>query len=528
MATYEYSPPEKSNIPTGPMPSDGGVKNRIYQAFKPTLVLDELSLPAPAKESKEYNEKDTYAIQYPIVKINDYIFSKHEIDSLVIDSKEFLPTIQVSVTLTNELFLSKELPKDGDIISIAIRNKSDLINIIRNDYVITGVVMQNKTTLTKGPITMTFFGELFVPGLKSGVHQFGVVGTSIEFFKLIAQYLKLGFATNEQDTDDKQSWLVYQSPHEIIKETVLKIWKDKESFFDAWIDVYYNLNIVNINRQLLSSEDDIDIAASLSNVDNTWVWGSNAKKEDVVSIPKVFSNYIDYRNTSFYIRNWKAVNKSTAITFDYGTSIQSSLFEHNQLIYNEQDSQKNWSLDISPTYDKNKLNKYILLRGRAKWDSSTNTGELARANYNYADLYKKNVWMGIQYTLTNTEEEHNKWNGNHHKNYLRAYSHNTINLKELEKLNVEISVQGVNLNILKGDKVPIVLIKNDRVENKLVLKESYAEALDFFYTGYYMVKGFSLSYVKDLNDAIGLVNFSQTFILTRREWPTPVPIEPIK
>ena len=527
MATYTTKPPDKSQAPTGPLPSEGGTKNRIYQAFKPVVVLDEISLAAQEKQGPDHDEDNTFAIEYPIVKINDYVFSKDELDSLVIDAKGFLPTIQVSVTLTNELFLSKELPKDGDIISIAIRNKNDLINIIRNDYVITGTSMQSKTTLGRSPVNLIFFGELFVPGLKSGAHQFGIVGTSMDFYKAIAQYLQLGFSTNEQQTDDRQSWLVYQTPFEIFKETITKVWKDPNSFFDVWIDLYYNLNFVNINAQLLSSEDDVDLAALMSNVNNTFVWGSKTKQEDTVATPKVFSNFIGARNTSFYIMNWKPINKSTAITFDYGTSIHTVLFEHNQILY-DQDEQKEWALEISPVYDENKLNKYILLRGRSKWDSSTNKNELAQANYSYTDLYKKNVWMGIQYTASNTNEAHDQWNGNHHKNYLRAYSHNVINMRELDKLNVEISVQGTNLNIMKGDKLPIVLIKKDVVENRLVHKDSYREAVDFFYSGYYIVKGSTLSYVNDLNNATGMVNFSQVFILTRREWPTPVPIEPRK
>jgi hypothetical protein len=102
-----------------------------------------------------------------------------------------------------------------------------------------------------------------------------------------------------------------------------------------------------------------------------------------------------------------------------------------------------------------------------------------------------------------------------------------MNLVELDKLNVEVSVQGTNLNVLKGDKIPIVLIKNDIVENILVLKEGYNEAVDFFYSGWFLVKGFSLDYENNTDNDSGLSNFFQTFILTRREWPTPIPIEPI-
>jgi hypothetical protein len=41
-----------------------------------------------------------------------------------------------------------------------------------------------------------------------------------------------------------------------------------------------------------------------------------------------------------------------------------------------------------------------------------------------------------------------------------------------------------------------------------------------------MVKGYQLSWSKREEDSI-ISNFSQTFVLTRREWPTPVPVDPI-
>ena len=110
---------------------------------------------------------------------------------------------------------------------------------------------------------------------------------------------------------------------------------------------------------------------------------------------------------------------------------------------------------------------------------------------------------------------------------MRARVHNSVNNIELEKLNVEIEVQGVNLNIIKGDKIPIALIRKDRLEAIKVQNDfSQSEMLDKFYSGWYYVSGFTLSW-ENQEETI-LNNFSQSFMLTRREWPTPVPAEPRK
>jgi hypothetical protein len=444
-----------------------------------------------------------------------------------IDCRNFLPTITLQVTVISDLFMDKEMPKDGDLISIAIRNKSDSLNIIRNDYVITGVTPGRRASSGTRPVSITFFGELFVPGLKSYIGSKAYKGTSMQTLKTVAQELQLGFNTNDDDTDDLQVWFAPDSPEDFITHVSTRSWRNENSFYDTWIDIYYNLNFVNIQKQLLSAEDDVDDGVSVDNIDAQWNWGSDTKQENTAAIPKVFSNYVGYRTTSFYITEWKPVNKSSAITFSYGTSMYASFFEHLNALYKDPNSTKYWNFQVNPAYDDEKLNSHILLRGRAKYDPSTNEGELAKANYDYTDLYQRAPWMGIQYVIANPQEDNTKWTGNHHKNYLRSQVHNAINMAELEKLNLEISVQGTNMNLIKGDKVPVAIIGTDPIENQLVDRQAEGrERKNNFYSGWYMVKGFTLSWTKESISSM-LSNFSQTFILTRREWPTPVPVDPV-
>jgi hypothetical protein len=179
---------------------------------------------------------------------------------------------------------------------------------------------------------------------------------------------------------------------------------------------------------------------------------------------------------------------------------------------------------MEPIYDPQKLDKYIILRGRTMYDSSINDKDLAKANYSYRDIYEKYPWLGIQYTISNPNDDNLKWDGNHHKNYMRARVQNLINTKELDKLNLEISVTGNNFNIIRGDKVPVILIKKDAVENMQInIKAESNDMLDMFYSGWYIVNGFKVRWDGDAynNNSI-MSNFSQEFVLTRREWPPPI------
>jgi len=528
MATYLYSPPNNGSLSANPTSSQKGVKYRIYNIFKPTIILDEISIPVSDYASTSKKVEDIASLQYPLIKINNYFISEAEIDFMTIDCREFLPTITLQVTFLDNKFMDLEMPKDGDIISVAIRNKTDALNIIRNDYVITGLTPSRRKSMANTvPVTITFFGELFVPGLKSYIGAESYKGTVMETLKQVAQELQLGFNTNDENTDDKQIWISPDSPEDFIDNITDKAWKDENSFYDSWIDIYYNLNFVNIQKQLLSAEDDVDTAASLYNVDTDWTFGPDTDQDKSALVPKVFSNYMGYRTTSFFINEWKPINKSSSITFTYGASIHASFFEHVNALYEDPNSQKYWNLQISPDYDPDKLSNHILLRGRSKYDASINQGELARANYNYVDLYGRAPWMGIQYTITNSDDDNSKWTGNHHKNYLRSQVHQAINLAELEKLNLEISVQGTNTNIIKADKIPVVIIGTDPIENRMVdINAETRDKKNEFYSGWYLVKGFTLSWSKRANDSI-ISNFSQTFILTRREWPTPIAIDSV-
>jgi hypothetical protein len=498
--------------------------SRIRVLFEKTIQLDELSIRGEKTKSNQRAE-DSISLEFPLIKINNYTLNKTEISSVTIDSTNFLPTITLNVLFGNQEFLAREMPKDGDIISIAIRNRSDLLKIIRNDYVITGVHVLPNTTQRKSPVSMTFFGELFVPGLKSQKNDFSYVGTSFGALMDFAKRYGLGFATNEDDTDDRQIWLKANTTGDIyVNNVISRAWKDDSSFYSAWIDVYYNLNFVNVNKQLMSAESQVDIAVLLDNLDKNYTYGAKTGEEDTNLTVKVFSNFTQALNTSFYIKSWRPLNRSSAITFQIGTKMTCEMFEHTANVYINPDTSKYWDIPVEPTYDRDKAKKMMLLRGRATYVRDKDNPDLERANYPFVDLYEKFPWLGIQYTITNSNEDNKQWDGNHHKHYQLARVKNLINNKELDKLNLHIEVIGNNFNIIRGDKLPVGLIRTDVIENKKINPDNkIQEALDLLYSGWYYVKGFKL-YWSSKNWGTIQSNFVQEFILTRREWPAPIPV----
>jgi hypothetical protein len=519
--------PNSSTLPKPTIEKQATVY-RIVTLFEKTIELDELSIPGADTQGAQ-RPQDVVGLEFPLIKINDYIFSRDEIRSVKIDCTEFLPKIVLNVGLLSQLFLAKEMPKDGDIISLAIRNKTDLLKIIRNDYVITAVHTMPNSTETKGPVFLTFYGELFIPGLKSQKNDTSYEGTTYDALKDFAKFYGLGFSTNEDNTDDRQIWLKASQAGDIyINHLTERAWKDQSSFFKAWIDIYYNLNFINLNKCMLSAETEVDIAALISNVDSNTNFKPDTDEEKTMPTVKVFSNFPNFRTTPFYITTWRPINRSSSITFQIGTKMICEMFEHNNNLYANNESRKYWDITVEPSYDDAKVNKTILLRGRAAFvDSSTNT-DLKRANYSYVDIYEKYPWMGVQYTISNPDADNLQWDGNHHRNYQIAKVKNLMNIKELDKLNLYLEVEGNNFNIIRGDKIPVALIRTDAVDNyRINADTNYNDALDLFYSGWYLVKGFTLSW-DNKNEGSIISNFKEEFILTRREWPAPIPVDPIQ
>ena len=376
MATYIYN-----NATSSPSSDE---KVRIYSYWQSNIILDELSIPLTDISDASVNATDVFGIEVPLIRINNKILTNKEIASLYIDCSGFIPRIELKAVFNHERFLLLNQIKDGDLVSIAIRSQTDSLKIIRNDYIITNAYVSEKETSatyegdTTLPYMVTFIGELFIPNIDSSDIDSSFLGTSYECMQNVAKLLNLGFASNEISTDDRQIWLSCNAtPRVFIQNVIENSWKDTNSFFDVWIDVFYNLNFININSQLLSSEESLDYGALMKNYDSNYIYGAQTKKKDTILFPKFLTNIKVVGGTSAFISSWHTENNSSYITSLIGTTLNCNLYEHNNNVYDNKGTIY-WSLPIEPIYDENKLQSHIILRGRCTYNEQINTGELAQ------------------------------------------------------------------------------------------------------------------------------------------------------
>lgn len=533
MAAYVWNSSSTPNYVNESSESNSNI-NRIYvdPEVEKTIVLDELSRAYTDKDTSMLDRKNTAGISYPIICINDHFLLPEEISYMEISCDKFLPTINLEIVPGTENLIVKDPPKDGDIISVFIRTTTDFIVPLRCDFIIKSnnspsKMVTNRTALSK----IVLAGSLFVPGINSQLTSFASFGTSKDALKKIAKTLRLGFATNDMnDMNDKQIWICPKNNiQSYVKEIENHSWRDEQSFFKTWVDIYYNLNFININDALMSSDTDLDVTAYSTTSDVQRLYPINTSQDNVKTFPKIFNNVInEMRNSPFFILNWNPVNESSKITSKVGSKINTHMFVHNQNIFNNSDDPYKM-VENNQMYDPKKIDSYIILRGRTKYDASNALpGEMARENINTDDINTHNKWGGIQYTISDNESDDSKsWSGNVHLNYNRAESHNKINKKELDKMYVKMTVGGVCLQAMRGEKIPVLIKHTPGITTDIMDAETEMPIpINKMYSGMYFVDSYKIIFKPKLNEiGAGYSNFITEFTLKRREWPAPTAIQ---
>lgn len=533
MGTYKWNNDSKTpNIISDTQTNENNIC-RIYvdNDIKRNIVLDELSMPYTKDNNsfgnKQNNQMNMAGINYPVICINDIFIGVNEIILMEIECSNFLPTISLKISPKGEGLLTKGAIKDGDIISIFFRTSSNVITPIRCDFIInsnrvTGYEVNNPLST---PI-INLSGELFIPGIHSSRDNIYTCGTSKKAIKDICKKLGIGFAFNDVDeTNDKQLWF---SPKkkviEYINDVVEHSWKDEQSFFKSWIDLYYNLNFINVNK-MLTSDDDIDMTIGTMIRDMQDLSPIDTSDKNAKITTKVLSNNYNYKQTPFYIFDITPVNNSSKITTEYGSKIKNDMFIHNHNYYNQGEN-PHITLENIQMYDPKKVDNYMILRGRTKYNKETSSdNDMQRANINTDDINTHSVWRGIQYTISDKDKDTsvNGWSGNVNINYNRAVSHNKINNVELDKMFIKVKVAGPCLQIMRGEKIPVILHYKDEMSASVTNnKDKKLADINKLYSGYYFVDGFKILYKQNAAKDNTFTNFYTEFILKRREWPLPV------
>lgn len=301
------------------------VERNILAVLKPTIVLDELAIPdvesgtdnSGGAAIKEPLSK--FSTMIPVIRVNQYDVQGDRLNFFTLDCTGFYPTCRFSFFDSDGLFTARHYPTDGDIIQVYIRSAGEETTFkpIRIDFTVEDIKPLGGGGSTSSASELLIEGRMNIPNLFTEKVEYQNE-TSWNALLNIAESLKLGYASNVEDTADQQVWTnPYDTSEKFIRDITANSYLDDDSFFTSYIDPYYNLTLVEVNRLFDQTDTDLEVSKMFTqNAGDTM--GSGLPESSEYDFPNLLSNMIQMQGSSRYISTYQQVNKSGQISKDNG------------------------------------------------------------------------------------------------------------------------------------------------------------------------------------------------------------------
>lgn len=484
------------------------LEGKLLTKLEPTIQLDEYKFKAFKEEEGGSNVSRDKGMEFPLIIINNYKFPQMDIRSFEINLEDVIPTITVTVTDTRSQFNVDSFPRDGDVITVRIASRSQkTYKDIRIDFDIDNVEspLKNNLEIGIGGAKYTFTGKMKIPGLYAERCKSYGVGTTIDHLESIATDLKLGLATNVDITNDSMNLFVpYDSMIDTIDDLVKHSYISDESFQTFCIDPYYYINYVDLNT-ILNAPGGYEEALMATDLD----WNDILPdKDETNNIPTtlMISSHDKFKGSNMYIKRYALKNNS-------GKKVKSNGYKRTLQFFENDSDNGLVSFDIEALTSTNLKDIDAPLKGRQD-----------------EERYKEEV----KYKYVGRRDS-DPDSPNTHLNHTFAAIHNTQNLEELDKLQLEVELSSFNPAIHKFQRIPVLIFHQTQntVNADAVIKDAKNKkefetsdkadvlhetgsgngAIDEFLSGFYIVGKMRYTY----KASEGFVK--QHLTLLRREWP---------
>lgn len=413
---------------------------KIKKFFNPAIQLDameiidsEFGTDGSGTVDKNYQLSKVLGDFSPFVMINGMRFDSKLISYFELDLSGFLPKCIVTLQEVGGIFQSKHFPKDGDLISVYLRSRSPDFKSIRNDFRILEIPPRPSEDSQGERNKFTISGILNVPGLYSEKMK-AYQGTSFQVLQQIARELGLGFASNDDSTNDSMTWI--NPADSVIKfindDVVMHAYKDDRTFYTAFIDQYYYLNFVEVNSLIVHDMEPEQVKTVRTSAED--FYKSDTPIESVIK-PLVLTNNTTAMDTPNFITKYAPINNSGNVSLKnaYRRVLQQ---------YNKGDrSRIEYFIETLTTEGSEDK---IILKGREDED------------YTQFVKYK---YLGQQI------------NDNMHANYLHAMVQNYQNLTELTKVGITLVLPEMNPAIYKYQSVPVLIVNRGNMNRVGLTKD---------------------------------------------------------
>ena len=491
--------------------------NHILAVVEPALMPTEIKMEALAEDEGDNVDKQTKAIGAfePFILCNGVQIKRVNIESFEIELSGNVPRCSVSFTDLGA-FKVDSMPRDGDFFTILLNSKhQETFKSIHMDFDIIEVNSSADAPDVEGNSEISLEGIAKIPRLFGEDCQVLDSDTSLAHLEKIARDLELGLATNVENTEDKQARIqAYETFLDFIKSIVEDSYISDDAFAKWYIDQYYYLTYVDINKIFNSKNPKLDevmsVLTSFTNSEAQRRQAEDTTDSDNIQVPLILTNHMELTGLSCYIRDFEIVNNSSKISLKAGNSRNVQIYDNNS-----EKGERFQEFTIEPLTTEELTELEEPLKGNRK-----------------DERYKDQV----KYKYMGRQNAGDDGLGNTHANAAFTKLHRKQNQMELEKMKLKCTVEGFNPSLYKFSKVPVVIYHYDKtkIEAEQMADHFREEAglterphkagkpevdpnemtqmMDKFLSGFYVIENIDYKYDKEE----GMLTY---FTLLRREWP---------
>lgn len=391
------------------------------------LLANKMELQASAYWKKDITGEDGDSVEdggysrVPYLYINGKKIDYFDITNFVIKQRGFLPTVSVTFTDNSNYFNAVNMIKDGDTMSVVLLSPGDTMKYkpVMCDFNIVSIKNLSARNLDSNDYVCEYriSGELKIQELKKRSSMSIVNKTSFDALKEICEKCGIGFASNIEQTSDKQTWINCNDTIEtFVQNIAAHSYLDDTSFFKCFIDLNYNLNFVELDRMFTQVK-------------------KNEFKKDVVVY------YANFSSNEYTVEKEGGEHKKESINM---LTNNTNNIGYNNYILKFSISTNN---DVSKTY--RKYTRYWDFTAKGFVDEfvegqnhqtdgmiAVNKGQIINdENWSLEHLYSF-----IDYSISD--------NTNIHENYYFAETNNLLNLEESHNYKADVVLEANCMNIL--------------------------------------------------------------------------------
>jgi len=382
----------------------------IVNLFPPTIIPTTISIPTPddVKQKREL----TVGLGYvPVIFYNTFQIDFQDVSFFSIYFDGLLPHMNLLFKDSLGMLKDTATPLDNTKITVFISPRHERLRPVHIDFKI-------KTFVNEGGM-MSIVGAMDVNGLYYPSYKSYPGFTSNFLLQQVCRDVGLGFNTNVVETSDTMTWMsTGERVYDFVEEILEHAYISDESFIAGNVDLYYNLNFVDVQKELSR-----DITSELGYADES-LNRILEQSESGEMASMLLTNDESLRNSHSFFSGFRITNRSTdtAIASGYG----------DEIVYYDADNKSQASFSVD-SMNLNPDRSIVMKAG--------NDDEFFSANRNFVYAGKANK-------------------DNSHSNFNFSKTHNERNILEADKLLMEIEIPQPNFNLYRYQKIRVIFSHN--------------------------------------------------------------------